>query len=389
MSKGDKLELLLEEYEPNTDTPPFPQVDHLSVSHHRSPPEFQPQRSGMSATSADEQRGPLFKQDCPPGEFLPYAGPREFGTRESAPPGTYVVGILYPKTPCNIGLLPPGVPQPAGKPERPPQGEEGEDLRGSGPTAPMGPPAYPWPTIQEVVECEDRPPDYEAAPEMLAVSSWEKTVRKAFIRKVFLVLTAQMLVTLMVVAVFTFVQPVMHFVQHYPLLYYASFMIYVVSAVALICCGDLRRTFPCNIITLGIITLAVSYMVGTIASRYTTRSVFTAAGITLAVCFVIVLFSMQTKYDFTCCVWLILPLVTCLFFSAMLAIVYRNEIMFVVWGSLGAMVFSLFLAVDVQLIIGNKQYKLSPEEYIYAALCLYLDVVKIFLYILMAIGGRK
>lgn len=48
-----------------------------------------------------------------------------------------------------------------------------------------------------------------------------------------------------------------------------------------------------------------------------------------------------------------------------------------------------FLAVDTQMILGNKQLALSPEEYIFAALNLYTDIINIFLYILAIIGRAK
>lgn len=40
------------------------------------------------------------------------------------------------------------------------------------------------------------------------------------------------------------------------------------------------------------------------------------------------------------------------------------------------------------MIVGNKKHKLSPEEYIYGAVQLYLDVVNLFL-IVLSIFGKK
>jgi FtsH-binding integral membrane protein len=50
-----------------------------------------------------------------------------------------------------------------------------------------------------------------------------------------------------------------------------------------------------------------------------------------------------------------------------------------------------FLVFDTQMIIGGEHRKiqLSPEEYIVGALQLYLDVVYIFIFILMLVGGKK
>ena len=60
------------------------------------------------------------------------------------------------------------------------------------------------------------------------------------------------------------------------------------------------------------------------------------------------------------------------------------------YGAVGALVFSLYLVYDTQLMLGGKhKYALSPEEYIFAALNIYLDVVQLFMYILMIVGGSR
>ena len=64
--------------------------------------------------------------------------------------------------------------------------------------------------------------------------------------------------------------------------------------------------------------------------------------------------------------------------------------MMIGFGCAGAFVFSLYLIYDTQLMmIGKHKYSLSPEEYVFAALNLYLDVTQLFMYILMAVGGGR
>jgi len=49
-----------------------------------------------------------------------------------------------------------------------------------------------------------------------------------------------------------------------------------------------------------------------------------------------------------------------------------------------------YLVVDTQLMVGGRhKYSLSPEEYIFAALNLYLDIVNIFLFTLTIIGAAR
>ena len=60
------------------------------------------------------------------------------------------------------------------------------------------------------------------------------------------------------------------------------------------------------------------------------------------------------------------------------------------YGSIGALIFSLYIVYDTQLMMGGKhKYALSPEEYIFAALNIYLDVVQLFMYILMIVGFSR
>jgi protein lifeguard len=61
-----------------------------------------------------------------------------------------------------------------------------------------------------------------------------------------------------------------------------------------------------------------------------------------------------------------------------------------IYASLGALLFSCYLVFDTQLMMGGKhKYSISPEEYIFAALNLYLDIINIFLYILALVGGSR
>jgi FtsH-binding integral membrane protein len=67
-----------------------------------------------------------------------------------------------------------------------------------------------------------------------------------------------------------------------------------------------------------------------------------------------------------------------------------SKTMVIVYASLGALIFSIYLVYDTQLMMGGKhKYSITPEEYIFAALNLYLDIINIFMYILMILGASK
>ncbi|XP_046902711.1 protein lifeguard 3-like isoform X1 [Hypomesus transpacificus] len=221
--------------------------------------------------------------------------------------------------------------------------------------------------------------------------TWESTaIRHGFIRKVYMLLAAQLAVTVSIVAVFTFVEPVRMFVIRNPSIYWASLGVYFVTYLILVCCKGPRRRFPWNLLLLFVFTLAMSYMTGSIASYYETKAVFLALGITAIVCFAVTTFCFQTKVDFTSCgglfcILAIVVMVTGIITAIMLSFQYVPWL-HMLYAAIGAIVYTLFLAYNTQLLIGNRELALSPEEYVFGALSLYVDIVQIFLFLLQ-IGG--
>ena len=59
----------------------------------------------------------------------------------------------------------------------------------------------------------------------------------------------------------------------------------------------------------------------------------------------------------------------------------------IVYSAIGCVIFSLYLIYDTQIMMGGKhKYALSPEEYIFAALNLYIDFMQLFRFILILVG---
>ncbi|XP_045907493.1 protein lifeguard 1 [Micropterus dolomieu] len=220
----------------------------------------------------------------------------------------------------------------------------------------------------------------------IASSSFDdKTVRRGFVRKVFSILTLQLLFTFSVVCVFTFSSVVKEAVQDNLWAYISSFIIFAVVAIALTCCQSFSRRHPWNIVGLVVITLSLSYVVGTIASFHNTTAVVITMGATMAISVAIIAYSAQTRYDFTICYGILLILAVDILMFGFFCTFYYSYISQIAYGCLGALLYSLFLMIDCQMMMGTMSYRLDPEEYINAALMIYLDIVLIFLYLL----GRR
>ncbi|XP_027857706.1 fas apoptotic inhibitory molecule 2b isoform X1 [Xiphophorus couchianus] len=245
---------------------------------------------------------------------------------------------------------------------------------------------------------ENEPPSYQEAtagyPEMEAQFAWDdKTIRRTFIRKVYAILMLQLSVTVGIVCLFTFCAPVRFYIQTNPSLYMASYIMFFATYIALSCCGDLRRQFPWNITLLVLFTLSMAFMMGFVSSFYNTKSVMLCLGITALVCLSVTVFSFQSKIDVTSCQGVLFSLCMAMLLCAItISIVVPFGYvpwLHAIYAVIGAILFTLFLAFDTQLLLGNKRYAISPEEYIFATLSLYLDIIYLFSFLLQLTGTGR
>lgn len=164
-------------------------------------------------------------------------------------------------------------------------------------------------------------------------------------------------------------------------------VVLIVTMISMACCEGVRRKTPMNFIFLFLFTLAESFLLGMIAGQYQANEVIMAVGITAAVCLGLTLFALQTKWDFTMCGGVLVVCLVVFIIFGIIAIFIPGQILAITYASLGVLLFSVYLVYDTQLMLGgNHKYAISPEEYIFAALNLYLDIVNIFMYILSIIG---
>lgn len=352
----------------------------------------------MNMSGSNMYGGPVVPGGLPAPAGLPFPPPAAFGPGGSGvpsglpfpPPAAFGPGVSG--APSGLPFPPPtafgpGVPGTFGMPMNP---QSGPGYGGKPSFSPYFPPGQDniGSYSDDVYHHEEDPPPFHENQDF-DFGLDHKSIRRAFIRKVFLVLTAQLMVTFAFVAVFTFVDEVKVFVQMHTWTYLVSYGIFFVSVCVISCCGSVRRQHPWNLVALSVLTLAMSYMVGMIASFHDTDTVVMAVGITAFVCFTVVIFSLQTKYDFTSCYGVLFVCLIVLILMGILCIFIRDRILHIVYAGLGALLFTCFLAVDTQLLLGNKELSLSPEEYVFAALNLYTDIINIFLYILAIVGKAR
>lgn len=213
-------------------------------------------------------------------------------------------------------------------------------------------------------------------------------IRMGFVRKVFGLLTCQLLMTTLVAGACFAKRNDPKFVKLManPGVLFGALGGFLATYIALVCC-EVDKKVPVNYILLTIFTFCMSIMVGHAVMRVPDPSVVLAASaMTLGSVTSIMLYAVCSKSDFTVYAPALfqasLVFAICGLFVALFA---PKMHYFLACG--GVILFGIFLLVDTQIIMsgaygGHRKYQIDEDSYIMATVILYLDIINLFLYIL-------
>ena len=123
----------------------------------------------------------------------------------------------------------------------------------------------------------------------------EQNIRSGFIKKVYSIVSLQLLLTTAIVAMVIFIQPLKLFFYSNIWLLYVLLLGTFIVLIVFACCEGVARSFPLNMILLAIFTVMEAFLVGAISSTYDTDSIFLAVVITAIIVIGLTLFAFQTK----------------------------------------------------------------------------------------------
>jgi len=247
---------------------------------------------------------------------------------------------------------------------------------------------YPKPTMYAGAGDDFYDPEAAQAAEQVPSSFMEKTqgqIRLALLRKVYAILTMQLLTTVGVAVLFCFSRGISDFVLATPQLFILALVLSFACLIGLFC---FKQKHPYNMVLLGVFTLCESFLVGLICAMYYRQGsgelVLQAFGITLAIFVGLTAYTYYSDKDFSFlggfCMAGLLGLMVWGLISWLTG--WRSTF----WYSLiGALLFSALIVYDTWLL--SKRF--GPEDAIIASIMLYLDIINLFLFILQLLGGNR
>ena len=214
----------------------------------------------------------------------------------------------------------------------------------------------------------------------------DKRLRKKFVRKTLFTFSLSLFTTLGFCIGFKNIPTIDTFVKSEvgEALYILSVSTTFLTMFVCLCCEDLLRKTPSKYIIYSLFVLAVSYSLG-ISSLYIKGDVlYISIIITTGTTISLILYSFIFTTDFTEYYTYVVAIFMCLIFIGIVNIFFNNTIIQVIISGGGALVFACFIVFDMQMILSQKhiKYKYSIDDFILAAMSLYLDVINMFLYII-------
>lgn len=214
------------------------------------------------------------------------------------------------------------------------------------------------------------------------VSKANVYVRLGFLRKVYGILSAQLLATTVIAAFGMFTPAVKLYISQNQWMVMGAFILSMALLLALMV---KRRETPTNYFLLTAFTFVQAFTVAVVVSFYDQMAVLQAFLLTMGVTGGLTLYTFQSKRDFSTWGAGLYAFLMVLFMGSLLQFFLTSSHLEFVLSLGGAVLFSFFIIFDTHMLM----HRVSPEEYILATIELYLDIINLFLHILRIIGEAR
>ncbi|CAK9136181.1 unnamed protein product [Ilex paraguariensis] len=229
----------------------------------------------------------------------------------------------------------------------------------------------------------NRKNDLESASQPLYPTMMESPeLRWAFIRKIYSIVALQLVLTIAVGAMVVYVTPITIFFVTTTAGLVLYIVLIVTPIIVLIPLYYYYQRHPVNFLLLGIFTVTLAFAVG-LTCAFTSGTVILEAAILTAV--VVISLTLYTfwaarkGYDFNFLgPFLFGAVISLMIFSLIQIFFPMGKISTMIYGCLAAIIFSGYIVYDTDNLI--KRY--SYDEYIWASVSLYLDIINLFLSLL-------
>lgn len=204
-------------------------------------------------------------------------------------------------------------------------------------------------------------------------------LRWSFIRKVYSIITFQLLLTIVVASVVVFVPPIAHFFVSSTQGLVLYIVLIFVPFITLCPLYYYHQKHPLNYFLLLIFTVSMAFPVGLTCAFVSGKVILESVILTAAVVFSLTLYTfwaVKRGHDFSFLgPFLFGALIVLILFGLIQILFPLGKLSHMIYGCLASIIFCGYIVYDTNNLI--KKY--SYDEFIWASVSLYLDVINLFI----------
>ena len=217
----------------------------------------------------------------------------------------------------------------------------------------------------------------------------QQNIREGFIAKVYGIFACQLLLLFLIVLL-GFINSTFHeLLLTSKFIYILTFILFIMCILIIIFNPSLLQKVPINYIILFIFTFSYSWWIALYTINFSPSIVLISIFLTLVTVVTLTIYAQMTKNDFSVIGGILINSFVLLFSCSLVLIFVDISLFNAIMVFFGLIIFSLYLLFDVQLVIGKGQIKYGEDDYIFAALNLYIDIIGIFVRILELVGNNN
>lgn len=205
-----------------------------------------------------------------------------------------------------------------------------------------------------------------------------KSVRIRFLRNVLWIVVIQLAISCGLAAMALFVSPVKAFFEDNRCTIWASWG----TGLGLMILGRFGfnsiRRLPLNLVYLVAFTTAMVCMIGSVVGHFQSDVLLLSVILTFSLMLILASVATLTRVDVTNWVPLLMSSFVIVVGSSVVGALYLDAVFHIVISAAIAMISSMYVVYDIQLLLGDSGRSLSPGEFVAGSFAVYLDTLNIF-----------
>ena len=203
--------------------------------------------------------------------------------------------------------------------------------------------------------------------------------RKIFVMKVYSILAIQFTITIFFVSLSFYSEKFQNFVKNYKSVYFLSTILSLITYIYPLFYTKFLKSFPLNYVYLLLFTISSDFVLCRLIIKYKPTIILIALCLSIITIITLSIYAYYSKTDFTILGGNFFVTLNLFMISSCLRILFGIEYSKLIINGCCLIVFSTYIIYDTQLILGNQREKFNNNDCVLAAMCLYIDIINLFI----------